>query len=134
MKRFTFKFQLYLISTAYVFLLIIKWLSRNTCMPHFFSFSLPRKEEQLAGRNSTTCKREIFHSVVINKQYFGPTLAGSMQVLLTHYTWLLEKIFIQESTTKKLSIKKIETIHLIFFTWNKAGMKLHVYWNVFVVV
>ena len=75
-------------------------------MPHFLSFSLPRKEEQLAGRNSTTCKREIFHSVVINKQYFGPTLAGSMQVLLTHYTWLLEKIFIQESTTKKLSIKK----------------------------
>ena len=116
MKRFTFKFQLYLISTAYVFLLISKWLSRNTCMPHFFSFSLPRKEEQLAGRNSTTCKREIFHSVVINKQYFGPTLAGSMQVLLTHYTWLLEKIFIQESTTKKLSIKK---------NWNHSPDLLH---------
>jgi len=106
--------KLYLISTAYVLLLIIKWLSRNTCMPHFFSFSHPRKLEQLAGSNSTKCRREIFHCVVINKQYFGPTLAGSMQVLLTHL--VVWKDFHSRINNWKAEYKK---------NWNHSPDLLH---------
>lgn len=69
---------------------------------------------------------KYFIVVLLTNNTLAPHLRAACRCYL--HTWLFEKIFIQESTTKKVSIKKkIETIHLIFFTWNIAGMKLHVY-------